>query len=182
MPTTFDRLALVWRPPLRARILAGAASALLACSSAPRPKLGGEIPLDVRVRVIAHDLPSGWHPGRLIHSAERCRVVTVATSRRPDPIVVLNMGQISRLQISTATPPPEWWTEPGDREGWMDIEVGRLREESESCRRHYPPLAARAKVRTIDEYLAVLAGCPCAEAGQGRDRGETLDGTRQPRC
>jgi hypothetical protein len=127
--------------PLRL-VATWAATSLLGCSSVPQPTLGGEIPLDVRVRVIAQDLPPGWHPGRLIHSAERCRVVTVATSRNPDAIVILNMGQISRLQISTARPPPDWWTEPNDTEGWSDMEAGRLRAESDSCRSRYPRVPA----------------------------------------
>lgn len=133
------------RPLLRVAFLPlGAASSFLGCSSTslPQPTLGGQVPLDVRVRVIARELPPGWHPGRLIHSAERCRVVSVATSRNPDAIAVLNMGQISRLQVTTARPPPDWWTEPQDSEGWSDLEVGRLRAESESCRSKYPPTPA----------------------------------------
>jgi len=97
-----------------------------------------EIPLDVRVRVIARELAGGWHPGRLIQSAERCLVVTVAIARQPEPIELLNMGQIRRLQLSQANPPPDWWAEPEEPEGWTEIDPARLREESPRCRAHHP--------------------------------------------
>lgn len=104
----------------------------------PQPVLPGDIPSDVRVRVIARALPRGWHPGRLILSTEGCRIVTVATSRQREPIVLVNMGQIRRLQISLANPPPDWWTEPEEQEGWTEIDPARLREESTRCRNRYP--------------------------------------------
>ena len=111
---------------------------LLACSSAPQPTIAGAIPLDVRVRVMAPKRPPGWHPARLIESDQRCRVVTVATARQPDPLLLLNMGQITRLQISQA-PPRDWWTEPEESEGWNEIELIRLRDEADRCRQQYPP-------------------------------------------
>ena len=115
-----------------------AAMSLVSCSSSPRPVLAGAIPLDVRVRVMAPKLPPGWHPARLIESGQRCHVVTVATAREPDPLLLLNMGQITRLQISQA-PPPDWWTEPEESEGWSEIELSRLRDETDRCRQQYPP-------------------------------------------
>jgi hypothetical protein len=115
-----------------------AALSLLSCSSPPRAVLAGEIPLDVRVRVTAPNLPPGWHRGRLIESDERCRVVTVATARQRDPLLLLNMGQISRLQVSQANPPPDWWTEPEEREGWSEIDMTRLHDETDRCRHQYP--------------------------------------------
>jgi hypothetical protein len=92
----------------------------------------------VRVRVTAPELPPGWHPGRLIYSSERCRVVTVATARRPEPLFILNMGQVTRLQVSQVNTPPEWWTEPDEAEGWTDVELTKLREENDRCRKLYP--------------------------------------------
>jgi hypothetical protein len=80
----------------------------------------------------------------LIRSEEGCRVVTVATTRQPKPIVLLNMGHIRLLQISQANPPPGWSTEP---EGWTDIDMVRLREESERCRKQYPAGRDGAAVR-----------------------------------
>ena len=89
------------------------------------------------MRVTAPDLPPGWHPGRLVYTAEHCRVVTVATARQREPISLLNMGQISHLQLSRANPPPDWWTEPEDAEGWVEVEPARLRAENDRCRSHY---------------------------------------------
>jgi hypothetical protein len=127
-----------WRSPGRSLALASIGLSLVACSRVPPPILLQEIPSQARVRVTAPELPPGWHPGRLVYSAERCRVVTVATARRPEPLSLLNMGQISHLQLSQAAPPPDWWTEPTESEGWVEIEVARLRSENEQCRSHYP--------------------------------------------
>ncbi len=126
------------RFPAPVRLLAGLAAGVLACARVPPPVFPGAIPFDVRVRVIARDLPRSWHPGRLIRSEEGCRIVTVATTRQPAPIVQLNAGQIRRLQLSRANPPPDWWTEPEEQEGWIEIDPARLREESDRCRSHYP--------------------------------------------
>jgi hypothetical protein len=52
------------------------------------------------------------------------------------------MGQIRRLQISQATPQPDWWTEPRE-EGWTEPDPAQLRDESGRCRSHYPPDPAR---------------------------------------
>jgi hypothetical protein len=51
---------------------------------------------------------------------------------------MLNMGQITRLQVSQ-DPPLDWWTEPEEREGWNDVELSRLRDETDRCRQQYPP-------------------------------------------
>jgi hypothetical protein len=96
------------------------------------------VPVDVRVRVIAPGLPPGWHPGHLVKSAEGCRVVVVATTPESKPIVLLNMGGLTELQLSQANPPPDWWAEPKQEEGWTEFGVGQLRDESERCRSHYP--------------------------------------------
>lgn len=143
-PETRDLRARAHLPCLTpSGILPFLAWSVVACSRAPRPVLPvvipGNIPVDVRVRVIARELAGGWHPGRLIRSAERCRVVTVAVARQPEPIVLLNMGQIRRLQLSQANPPPDWWVEPAEAEGWTEIDPARLREQSERCRSQYPP-------------------------------------------
>lgn len=115
-----------------------AAPALFACVQIPRPVIPGDVPVDVRVRVIAPDLPPGWHPAHLILSSEGCRVVTVATAPEDHPVVILNMGQISRLQLSQAEPPPEWWAEPEESEGWTEFDTVRLRHESDRCHKRYP--------------------------------------------
>jgi hypothetical protein len=96
------------------------------------------IPLDARVRVVVPELGSSWHPGRLIRSGEGCLVVTVATTRERSPVAVVNLGQILQLQRSQANPPPDWWTEPREEEGWTALDVAGLREESDRCRAHYP--------------------------------------------
>ncbi|HZE76439.1 MAG TPA: hypothetical protein VE091_14095 [Gemmatimonadales bacterium] len=115
-----------------------AAWSAFACAPVRRPTLLEAVPSDSRVRVTARDLPPGWHPGRLVYTAEHCRVVTVATARQREPISLLNMGQISHLQLSRANPPPDWWTEPEDAEGWVEVEPARLRAEDDRCRSHYP--------------------------------------------
>jgi hypothetical protein len=90
------------------------------------------------VRVTARALGPGWYPGRLIQSEDRCRMVTVATAGHPDPVALLNMGQIDRLQISRASKPLDWWSDPVESEGWTEIELARLQDESARCRGRYP--------------------------------------------
>jgi hypothetical protein len=119
---------------------------LAACVQVPRPVLPGDIPVDVRVRVVAPTLPPGWHPAHLVLSSEGCRIVTVATAPEDHPVVNLNMGQIQRLQLSEANPPPDWWAEPEESEGWIDFALVQLRQEPERCRKHYP--AAPSPPRT----------------------------------
>jgi hypothetical protein len=121
----------------RTLTLGSVAASLFACSP-PRPTLAGAIPLDVRVRVTARALGPGWYPGRLIQSEDRCRMVTVATAGHQEPVALLNMGQIDRLQISRASKPPDWWSDPIESEGWTEIEPARLRDESVRCRGRYP--------------------------------------------
>jgi len=132
------KIALSRRSPGRSLALAWAGLSLIACARVERPTLPQVIPSGVRVRVTAPELPPGWHPGRLTYSSERCRIVTVATARRPEPISLRNMGQISHLQLSQATPPPDWWTDPQETEGWAEVELARLRAENDRCRSHYP--------------------------------------------
>ena len=111
----------------------------------PRPVIPGDVPVDVRVRVIAPDLPPGWHPGHLVLSSEGCRVVTVATAPEEHPVVILNMGQISRLQLSQAEPPPEWWAEPEESEGWTEFDTvqpaARERSLSQALSRRGPSVS-----------------------------------------
>ena len=120
------------------RGLAWGLVALLACSTPPRPHLALEIPLDARVRVTARQLGPGWYPGRLIRSGDHCRMVTVATANHPEPIAVLNMGQIDQLQISRKNPPPDWWADPSESEGWSAVDMVQLQNETERCRSRYP--------------------------------------------
>jgi hypothetical protein len=126
-----------------ARLPVLAVCGLLACAPVGRPvlpptTLPGDVPVDVRVRVIAPGLPPGWHPGHLVKSAEGCRVVVVATTPESKPIVLLNMGEIAELQLSRAEPPPDWWTEPRDDEGWTEFALTQLRDETARCRSRYP--------------------------------------------
>jgi hypothetical protein len=132
------------RRPTPPRWLVPAAAGLVGCSpvarpALPPPVLPGDVPVDVRVRVIAPGLPPGWHPGHLVKSAAGCRVVVVATTPESKPIVLLNMGEITDLQVSQANPPPDWWAEPGKEEGWTEFGLAQLRDESERCRSQYPP-------------------------------------------
>jgi hypothetical protein len=53
------------------------------------------------------------------------------------------MGQISRLQVTQASPPPDWWTEPKTGEKWNEVDLVRLRDENERCRQQYPTAPAR---------------------------------------
>jgi hypothetical protein len=131
-------LGSIRRRVLRVRALAWGVVALLACSTPPRPNLVLEIPLDARVRVTARQLGPGWYPGRLIRSGDRCKMVTVATANHPEPIAVLNMGQIDLLQLSRKNPPPDWWTDPSESEGWSAVDMEQLRNEPDRCRSRYP--------------------------------------------
>jgi hypothetical protein len=88
--------------------------------------------------VISRELGPGWYPGHLIRSTERCRIVTVATANHPEPIAVLNMGQVTRLQVSRASPPREWWADPVESEGWAEADLDQLRNESPPCLSRYP--------------------------------------------
>lgn len=125
---------------MKFRLLVLAALTLPACQvQVPKPVLPGDIPVDVRVRVIAPDLAPGWHPAHLVLSSEGCRVVTVATTPEDHPVVILNMGRISRLQLSQALPPPDWWAEPDSSEKWTEFDIARLRQESDRCHKDYPP-------------------------------------------
>jgi len=128
----------MWQRRFRVPAPAWAAAALLACSAPPRPTLALEVPLDARVRVTARQLGPGWYPGRLIRSSDHCRMVTVATANHPEPIAVLNMGQIDELQLSRKNPPPDWWTDPSEGEGWSAVPMSRLQDESDRCRNRYP--------------------------------------------
>lgn len=131
-----------------APLISLAAAGILACAPVPRPALPaptlpGEVPTDVRVRVIAPGLPPGWHPGHLLKSSEGCRIVVVATTPESKPIVLLNMGEITALEVSQANPPPDWWVEPADEERWTAFGLAQLRDESPRCRSRYPASAAR---------------------------------------
>ena len=65
-------------------------------------------------------------------------MVTVATANHPEPIAVLNMGQIDQLQISRQNPPPDWWTDPSENEGWSAVDMAQLQNEPDRCRSRYP--------------------------------------------
>jgi len=122
-----------------ARVLLWLVPTIVACApTITRPALPSPIPTDARVRVIANELPPGWHPGHLAQSSEGCRVVMVATTPESHPVVILNMGQIRQLQLSQAEPPPDWWAEPTEAERWTEFDMVTLREESARCRSRYP--------------------------------------------
>lgn len=81
-----------------------------------------------RVRVVAPRLGRSWQPGRAVLSTAGCWTLEVAVTYDPKAITVLAPGEVLRLQMSRAAPPPDWWTVPDESEGWTEISPAALEE------------------------------------------------------
>jgi hypothetical protein len=91
---------------------------------------------DARVRVVAPSLGSAWQPGHVVLSSAGCWIVQAAVTNDPKAITVLTPRQLTRLQVSEAVPPPDWWAVPEDTESWSEMLPMALDEASASrCRR-----------------------------------------------
>jgi len=91
-----------------------------------------------RVRVVSPSLGSAWQPGRTLLSTNGCWIVQAAVTYDPKAITVLTPRQVTRLQVSEAVPPPDWWAVPEDAEGWSELLPGVLEEASTpKCRQSF---------------------------------------------
>lgn len=111
------------RVNLRAALLScvGLILGLEGCGSPPPWNLPPGLSSGSRVRVISPRLGKAWQPGRAVLSSAGCWVVQVAPAYDPKDITVLRPGELSRLQLSKAVPPPEWWVVPEEKEGWTEM-------------------------------------------------------------
>jgi hypothetical protein len=97
---------------------------LLAAAAACAPpvwEVPGGLPHGGRVRVVAPRLSEAWEPGRLVRGRGRCWTVEVAVDSDPKALEVVTPGELRRLQLSQASPPPDWWALPVDDEYWIEI-------------------------------------------------------------
>jgi hypothetical protein len=54
-------------------------------------------------------------------STDGCWTVEVAVTHDPKAITILTPGELTRLQMSNAVPPREWWAVPEEAEGWTEV-------------------------------------------------------------
>jgi hypothetical protein len=88
-----------------------------------------------RVRLISPRLGQAWQPGRLVLSSTGCWVVEAAPTYDPKVIAVLTARELTRLQLSQAAPPPDWWVVPEEKEGWAEMLPSDLKHAAGSrCR------------------------------------------------
>ncbi len=96
------------------------------CASPPLWKMPPGLSSGSRVRVVSPSLGSAWQPGRTLLSTNGCWIVQAAVTYDPKAITVLTPRQVTRLQVSEAVPPPDWWAVPEDAEGWSELLPGVL--------------------------------------------------------
>jgi hypothetical protein len=118
------------------------------CASPPPWKMPPGLPSSgSRVRVVAPSLGSAWQPGRVVLSTAGCWIVQAAVTNDPKAITELTPRQLTRLQVSEALPPPDWWVVPEDAEGWSEMLPSVLDEASTSRCRRTDSLASPAPQR-----------------------------------
>ena len=100
------------------------------CASPPLWKMPPGLASGSRVRVVSPSLGSAWQPGRTLLSTKGCWIIQAAVTYDPNAITVLTPRQVTRLQVSEAVPPPDWWVVPEDAEGWSELLPGVLEEAS----------------------------------------------------
>ena len=125
---------------LRAGLAGGLALVLHAwgCASPPPWELPPGLSSGSRVRVVAPRLGRAWEPGRVQLSSDGCWTIEVAVSYDPKAIEILTPGELARLQLSEAAPPPDWWSVPEEAEGWMEVSPDALKEAvTPKCKRHH---------------------------------------------
>ena len=94
---------------------------LEACGSPPPWNLPPGLSSGSRARVISPRLGTAWQPGRVVLSSAGCWVVEAAPTYDPKDITVLRPRELTRLELSKAVPPPDWWTVPEEEEGWTEM-------------------------------------------------------------
>jgi hypothetical protein len=65
-------------------------------------------------------------------SSAGCWVVEVAPTSDPKEITVLRPPELTRLQLSKAVPPRDWWVVPEENEGWAEMPPSDLEHASTS--------------------------------------------------
>lgn len=110
------------------------------CATPPPWKLPPELIAGSRVRVVAPRLGQAWYPGRVQLSSDGCWMVEAASTNGPKAITILTPAELSRVQLSKAIPPPDWWAVPENSEGWTEL-LPKVLEEgaAPTCRRRQPP-------------------------------------------
>ena len=108
---------------LRAGLAGGVALVLYAwgCASPPLWELPPGLQSGSRVRVVAPRLGRAWQAGRVQLSSEGCWTIEAAVTHDPNAITILNPGELTRLQLSKAVRPPDWWAVPEEAEGWTEV-------------------------------------------------------------
>ena len=91
------------------------------CGSPPPWNLPPGLSSGSRVRVISPRLGTAWQPGRVVLSSAGCWVVQAVPTYNPKDITVLRPRELTRLQLSKAVPPPDWWVVPEEKEGWTEL-------------------------------------------------------------
>jgi hypothetical protein len=108
---------------LRTELASGVALVLHAwgCASPPLWKLPPGLSSGSRVRVVAPRLGRAREAGRVQLSSQGCWTIEVAVTDDRDAITILTPGELTRLQLSNAVPPPDWWAVPEEAEGWTEV-------------------------------------------------------------
>ena len=91
------------------------------CASPPPWNVPPGLESGARVRVVSPRLGTAWQPGRVVLSSAGCWVVQAAPTYDPKRITLLQPGDLTRLQLSKAVPPPDWWVVPEEKEGWTEM-------------------------------------------------------------
>jgi hypothetical protein len=128
------------------------------CASPPPWKLPPGLSNGSRVRVVAPRLGKAWQPGRIVLSTKGCWMVEAAVTHDPDAIAILTPRELSRLQVSKAIPPPDWWVVPEEAEGWTEMLPSDLEEaQAPACRHPGPEVRQRDTAELLPDCRTWLA-------------------------
>jgi len=83
----------------------------------------------------------------VVLSSGGCWIVQAAVTNDPEAITELAPRELTRVQVSEALPPPDWWVVPEDAEGWSEMLPSVLDEGSTSRCRRADSLAYPARQR-----------------------------------
>jgi hypothetical protein len=102
------------------------------CQSPPPWNVPPGLENGARVRVVSSRLGTAWQPGRVLLSSAGCWIVQATPTYDPKAITVLQPPDLTRLQLSKAVPPPDWWVVPEEEEGWAEMLPSDLEHASAS--------------------------------------------------
>ena len=149
----------------RTAVALGVAALWLAgwgCASPPPWKWPPGLSNGSRVRVVAPRLGQAWQPGRVLLSTDGCWTIQAAVTHDPDAITTLTPRELSRLQLSRAIPPPDWWVVPENAEGWSEMLPSDLeRAAAPTCGRGQ----RRTQRRRSSSQPAIVAAAPSIPRG-----------------